>query len=131
VQAVPEMGCLQLLADRRAQLQIRGRRRLIRSREELIDLVHVVATQHDPEFGRHAFKYLRLSIAPIDSAPPAPKVALPVLLRFSVINAPGGWSASAAGVTLTAVPRQTSLVVSVWDAATSSVPRGFPQARSS
>lgn len=49
---------------------------------------------------------------------PAPKVALaPVLLRFSVINAPAGWSVSAAGVTLTASAGQTSLLVNVWDAA--------------
>jgi hypothetical protein len=49
---------------------------------------------------------------------PAPKVALaPVLLRFSVTNAPAGWSVSAAGVSLTAQAGQTSVLVNVWDAA--------------
>ena len=50
---------------------------------------------------------------------PAPKVTLaPVLLSFSVNNAPSGWSVSAAGQTLTAPAGQTSLLVNVWDTAT-------------
>ncbi len=50
---------------------------------------------------------------------PAPKVPLaPVLLQFEITNATCPWNVTANGTTLSAPATQTSLTVSIWDAAT-------------